>query len=146
MTDRQKSEDIKCEYVYDKDDNIVPQNETLITSELYTNQIIIDEKLEKEKNDSPVEPDSSNNKTPKTLTRKKRTSLYDEDLYALPQPETEEEVKKRRFEAQLRGKEKQLVGWKTTSALLSLILLISIPANVYFVVEKVNGQGATKKV
>ena len=145
MTDRQKSEDIKCEYVYDKDDNIVPQKEAFVTSELYTNQIIIDEKLEKEKNDTPVEPDSSNNKTPKTSTRKKRTSRYDEDLYALPHPETEEEVKIRRFEAQLRGKEKQLVGWKTTSALLSLILLISITANVYFVVEKVNGQGKTKK-
>ena len=109
MTDRQKSEDIKCEYVYDKDENIVPQKEALVTSELYTNQIIIDEKSEKDKNDTPVELDSSNVKTPKTSTRKRRTSRYDEELYALPDPETEEEVKIRRFEAQLRGKEKQLV-------------------------------------
>ena len=146
MTDHQKSEDIKCEYVYDKDDNIVPPKESLITSDLYANQIIIDQKSDKDKNDTLVQVNSSDGKTPKTSTRKRRTSRYDEELYALPDPETEEEVKIRKFEAQLRGKEKQLVGWKTTSVVLSVILLFSITANVYFVVEKVNGKGNTNKV
>ena len=146
MTDHQKSEDIKCEYVYDKDDNIVPPKESLITSDLYANQIIIDQKSDKDKNDTLVQVNSSDGKTPKTSTRKRRTSRYDEELYALPDPETEEEVKIRKFEAQLRGKEKQLFGWKTTSVVLSVILLFSITANVYFVVEKVNGKGNTNKV
>ena len=143
MTDRQRSEDIKCEYVYDKDDNSDPQTEVIITTDLYANQIIIEEKSDEDKNDPSVEIDSSDSKTPKTSTRKRRNSRYDENLYALPDPETEEDVKIRRFEAQLRGKEKQLVGWKTASVVLSLILLISITANVYLVVEKVNGKGET---
>ena len=145
MTDRQRSEDIQCEYGYDKVDNADLQKEATISSDLYTNQIIIDEKSDNDKIDTPVEVNPSNGKTKKTATRKRRTSRYYEELYALPDPETEEEVKIRRVEAQLRGKEKQLVGWKTTSAVLSVILFISITTNVYLVVEKFNGKGETIK-
>ena len=50
MTDRQRSEDIKCEYVYDKDENSDPQTEVIITTDLYANQIIIEEKSDEDKN------------------------------------------------------------------------------------------------
>ena len=128
---------VKCEYVYDQDKDVDQQTDNIF-SDPYS-----DESSDNDHGNPPAKTISSDIKTSKTSKKKKRRSHYDEDNYALPDPETDDQVKMRKLESKLKANEKQVRAWRATSFLLIGLLFISATCIAYLSFEIVNMNGKT---
>ena len=131
--------DIKCEYVYDQGKEFVNQNDRTFSS---ANS---EKSSDKDDTNSSAEAVSSDMKTSKTSKKKKRRSRYDEENYALPDPETDDQIKIRKLESNANVNQKQVRVWRATSFLLTGLLLISATVIAYFIFEKINVKGNTTR-
>ena len=129
--------EIKCEYVYDQGKDVVNQNDRTFSS---ANS---EKSSDKDDTNSSAEAVSSDMKTSKTSKKKKRRSRYDEENYALPDPETDDQIKIRKLESNANVNQKQVRVWRATSFLLTGLLLISATVIVYCIFEKINVKGKT---
>ena len=139
MASQKKGEDIQCEYAYEKDKEMAEKENTIFDGE-YSDG-------DSDKNGSEVRVKSMATSPEKLKSsKKKRRSKYDEDNYAMPDSDEESEIRslKLRLEtkdAQLVLKNKKLRGWKITSFVLILLLVISVAGIGYLTVEKTNSKG-----
>ena len=131
--------EIKCEYVYDQGKDVVNQNDRTFSS---ANS---EKSSDKDDTNSSAEAVSSDMKTSKTSKKKKRRSRYDEENYALPDPETDDQIKIRKLESKANVNQKQARVWRATSFLLTGLLLISATVIAYFIFEKINVKGNTTR-
>ena len=139
MASQNKEEDMKCEYVYEKDKGM-PENDATIFDGEYS-----DVDSDKDGSDLRVKPVSTNDEKSKS-SKKKRGSRYDEDLYAIPDSDEESEMRSLKLrletkEAQLVSRDKKLRAWKITSFVSIFILVISVAGNAYLTVENTNLKG-----
>ena len=128
---------VNCRYVYGQDPDDAEQNDTILSYPYSEESSDIDE-------GSRWQDDVSNSiNTFQTSKKKKRRSRYryDEDNYALPDPETVDEVKIRTLEPKAKANKRQVGVWRATSFLLIGLLLISVTGNAYLVFEKVDVKG-----
>ena len=128
---------VKCEYVYDQGKEVDKQNDKTF-SDPYS-----DESSDKDGGNHPAKTMSSDIKTSKTSKKKKRRSYYDEDNYALPDPETDDDVKIRKLESKAKANKKQARNWRATSFVLIGLLFISATCIAYLVFENVKICGKT---
>ena len=129
--------EIKCEYVYDQGKEFVNQNDRTFSS---ANS---EKSSDKDDTNSSAEAVSSDMKTSKTSKKKKRYSQYDEDNYALPDPESDDEVKIRKLETNAKADKKQVLIWRATTFLLIGLLFISAICIAYLAFENANCRGKT---
>ena len=122
---------MKCEYVYDQDKDSDKQNDNIF-SDPYSN-----ESSDKDDGNPSAKSISNDMKTSKTSKKKKRHSQYDEDNYALPDPESDDEVKIRKLESNAKANEKQVLAWRATSFLLIGLLFISAICIAYVAHENI---------
>ena len=140
MASQKKDEDIQCEYVYDQGKSI-SQNEASIFTREY-----IEEDSDKDDNNPQVEVNLATDKSPGKSKLKRRSSRYDENMYALP--DTDEEADTIAVKARLKAKETQLISqkgqlfaWKTAFIVLICFFLISVICNCYLSIEKSSSKG-----
>ena len=140
MASQKKDEDIQCEYVYDQGKS-VSQNQASIFDREYS-----EEDSDKDDNKPQVEIDLATSKKPEKSKLKRRSSRYDENMYALP--DSDDEADMIRVKEQLKTKETQLISqkgqlfaWKTAFIVLICLFLISVIGNCYFTVEKISSKG-----
>ena len=136
MASPKKDEVIQCEYVYDQNEGDDQQQSSMFTGKHYEN---IDD-------DPQVESPPANAENPRPPKGKKRNSRYDENMYALPDSDEEEELSSVKFklkarEALLVTKEKQLFNWRTVACVSICMLLISGAGNAYFAVRQIDSSG-----
>ena len=129
--------EVKCEYVYDKNKGVDKQNDNIF-SDPYSN-----ESSDKDDGNTSARIISSDMKTSKISKKKKRNSQYDEDNYALPDPESEDEVKIRKLETNAKADKKQVLIWRATTFLLIGLLFISAICIAYLAFENANCRGKT---
>ena len=134
MAVEQRNVAIPCEYVYETEKNGT-QNENSILGDPYD-----DESSDDDAGDLAKENNCRDAKISKT-SKTKRRSRYDEDMYAMPDPESPEETKTRKLESKVKIYKKKMVTWRTFSMFFLGILLFSIAANVYQAVEKQTPRG-----
>ena len=132
--------EIKCEYVYDQGKDVVNQNDRTFSS---ANS---EKSSDKDDTNSSAKAVSSDMKTSKTSKKKKRRSRYDEENYALPDPETDDQIKIRKLESKANVNQKQVRVWRATSFLLTGLLLISAAVIAYFIFAKINVKGNTTSI
>ena len=139
MASQTKDEDIQCEYVYDQNKS-VSQNEASIFDREYS-----EEDSDKDDKNPHVKVNLATNKGPEKSKLKRRSSRYDENMYALPDSDDEadmiivkEELKAR--ETQLLSQKGQLFAWKTAFIVLICFFLISVMGNCYLTV-KISSKG-----
>ena len=144
MTSQNKDGDIQCEYVYDQDKSMPQQDASIFSGEYSDEDSDVDDK------DIQLKPNASNNKIAKT-SKKKRTSRYDENLYALPDNDHDDESEMRSLKSKLKSNETQLTTyktqlatWKVASFVLIFALLISVGSISYLTVEKFGCQDKKK--
>ena len=135
MAYQNTNETIECEYVYEQD-KVVPNPEASIFEGQYSDG---DSDSDKYGKDPPANPKSTNN-TNSGTSKKKRTSRYDEDFYALPDLDEESEIqsvksKLKAKEIKLLSKERKLRAWRLTSFVSICIILVSLTGNVYLAVR-----------
>ena len=140
MASQKKDEDIQCEYVYDQGKSI-SQNEASIFTREYS-----EEDSDKDDNNPQVEVNLATDKSPGKSKFKRRSSRYDENMYALP--DTDDEADMIAVNARLKEKEAQLISqkgqtfaWKTAFIVLSCFFLVSVIGNCYLSVEKISSTG-----
>ena len=141
MASQKTEEDIQCEYVYEKEKG-QPQNDASIFDGEYS-----DGDSDKDCSDLRVKPVSTNNEELKS-SKKKRSSKYDEDLYAIPDSDEESEIRALKLkletkETQLVLKDKKLRAWKHFSFVSIFVLVISAAGIAYLTVEITNLKGKT---
>ena len=136
MTSQKKDEDIQCEYVYDQEKSVSQHYANILSEECSEGD------SDKDDSEPPVESNASKSKHSET-SKKKRTSRYDENFYALPDNDDDDDSeisslqsKLKTKESQLASKEIQLAIWRVTTIISVFILLVSAAGIVYLTIEK----------
>ena len=137
MAENQKDDAIECEYVYQESKD-VPHQEELIFEDPYE-----DDSSDNDDAGAPsvATPSASNEKSRRPAKTRRQRSRYDEDMYALPHPESEEEIRVRKQEEKMRAQEKLIFATRVTAAVLVCMLLVSVTANIYCLIKTVNERG-----
>ena len=139
-----KDEVVQVEYVYDENKDLPMQEGSIFTEPYY--------KDDSDSNDGepPSNTNLSDNKSSKRSTPKRQKSRYDEDNYALPDPESDGEIRTRKVDEQIRKLEvkvgaqgRQNVTWKSVSIVLISLLLVIVGVNFYLDAKKVETPGKT---
>ena len=135
---------VQVEYVYDENKDLPVQEGSIFTEPYY--------KDDSDGNDGepPSNTNLSDNKSSKRSTTKRQKSRYDEDNYALPDPESDGEIRIRevdekmgKLEAKVRAQGRQNVTWKLVSIVLISLLLVIVGVNFYLDAKKVETPGKT---
>ena len=129
---------IQCEYVYDDTKNL-PQQKSRTFSEPYNKD-----------NSNSNDRDPPANKSSKRTKPKRRNSRYDEDNYALPDSESDGEVRIRKVDGKIRKIEdkmiiqgRQIFIWRLTSIVVIILLSGILAANLYLKFETMETTGKT---
>ena len=135
---------IQCEYVYDDTKNL-PQQKSRTFSEPYNK-----DNSNSNDRDPPENKNLSDNKSSKRTKPKRRNSRYDEDNYALPDSESDGEVRIRKVDGKIRKIEdkmvlqgRQIFIWKLTSIVVIILLSGILAANLYLKFETMDTTGKT---
>ena len=133
---------IQCEYVYDETKNL-PQQKSRTFSEPYNK-----DNSNSNDRDPPENKNLSDNKSSKRTKPKRRNSRYDEDNYALPDSESDGEVRIRKVDGKIRKIEdkmivqgRQIFIWRLTSIAVILLLSGILAANLYLKFEAMETTG-----
>ena len=136
---------IQCEYVLYDDVNDLPQEKSHISSKPYNND-------NSDSNDGDAQANKKNSdiKISKRSKPKCRQSRYDEDNYALPDPESDEEARNRKVDEQFKKVEdkiialgRQLFIWRLTSIVVLILLSVIVASNLSLNVKTMKTTGET---
>ena len=134
---------IQCEYVLYDDVNDLPQEKSHISSKPYNND-------NSDSNDGDAQANKINSdiKISKRSKPKCRQSRYDEDNYALPDPESDEEARSRKVDEQFKKVEdkmialgRQLFIWRLTSIVVIMLLSVIVASNLSLNVKTMKTTG-----
>ena len=134
---------IQCEYVLYDDEKDLPQEKSLNFSKSY-------EKDNSDSNDGdpPANKQFSDIKSSKRSKPKCRQSRYDEDNYALPDPESDGEVRSRKVDEQLKKIEEKIIAqgkqifiWRLTSIVVIMLLSVIVASNLSLNVKTMKTTG-----
>ena len=134
---------IQCEYVLYDDVNDLPQEKSHISSKPYNND-------NSDSNDGDAQANKINSdiKISKRSKPKCRQSRYDEDNYALPDSESDGEVRIRKVDGKIRKIEdkmivqgRQIFIWRLTSIAVIILLSGILAANLYLKFEAMETTG-----
>ena len=135
---------IQCEYVYDDTKNL-PQQKSRTFSEPYNK-----DSSNGNDRETPVNKNLSDNKSSKRIKPKRRNSRYDEDNYALPDSESDGEVRIRKVDGKIRKIEdkmvvqgRQIFIWRIMSIVVIILLSGILAANLYLKFETMETTGKT---
>ena len=135
---------IQCEYVYDDTKNLHQQNSHIFLEPCSKNNANGNDR------DPPANKNLSDNKSSKRTKPKRRNSRYDEDNYALPDSESDGEVRIRKVDGKIRKIEdkmvlqgRQIFIWKLTSIVVIILLSGILAANLYLKFETMDTTGKT---
>ena len=136
---------IQCEYVLYDDVTDLPQEKNRISSEPYNN-----DNSDSDDGDVQANQKISDIKISKRSKQKCRQSRYDEDNYALPDPESDEEVRRRKVDEQFKKVEdkmialgRQLFIWRLTSIVVMVLLSVIVASNLSLNVKTMKTTGET---
>ena len=139
---------IQCEYVLYDDVNDLPQEKSHISSKPYNND-------NSDSNDGDAQANKVNSdiKISKRSKPKCRQSRYDEDNYALPDPESDEEARNRKVDEQFKKVEdkmialgRQLFIWRLTSIVVLILLSVIVASNLSLNVKTMKTTGKTIRI
>ena len=139
---------IQCEYVLYDDVNDLPQEKSHISSKPYNND-------NSDSNDGDAQANKVNSdiKISKRSKPKCRQSRYDEDNYALPDPESDEEARSRKVDEQFKKVEdkmialgRQLFIWRLTSIVVLILLSVIVASNLSLNVKTMKTTGKTIRI
>ena len=139
---------IQCEYVLYDDVNDLPQEKSRVSSESYNND-------NSDSNDGDAQANKINSdiKISKRSKPKCRQSRYDEDNYALPDPESDEEARSRKVDEQFKKVEdkmialgRQLFIWRLTSIVVLILLSVIVASNLSLNVKTMKTTGKTIRI
>ena len=139
---------IQCEYVLYDDVNDLPQEKSHISSKPYNND-------NSDSNDGDAQANKKNSdiKISKRSKPKCRQSRYDEDNYALPDPESDEEARSRKVDEQFKKVEdkmialgRQLFIWRLTSIVVLILLSVIVASNLSLNVKTMKTTGKTIRI
>ena len=139
---------IQCEYVLYDDVNDLPQEKSHISSKPYNND-------NSDSNDGDAQANKKNSdiKISKRSKPKCRQSRYDEDNYALPDPESDEEARNRKVDEQFKKVEdkmialgRQLFIWRLTSIVVLILLSVIVASNLSLNVKTMKTTGKTSSI
>ena len=139
---------IQCEYVLYDDVNDLPQEKSHISSKPYNND-------NSDSNDGDAQANKKNSdiKISKRSKPKCRQSRYDEDNYALPDPESDEEARNRKVDEQFKKVEdkmialgRQLFIWRLTSIVVLILLSVIVASNLSLNVKTMKTTGKTIRI
>ena len=139
---------IQCEYVLYDDVNDLPQEKSHISSKPYNND-------NSDSNDGDAQANKKNSdiKISKRSKPKCRQSRYDEDNYALPDPESDEEARSRKVDEQFKKVEdkmialgRQLFIWRLTSIVVLILLSAIVASNLSLNVKTMKTTGKTIRI
>ena len=136
---------IQCEYVLYDDVTDLPQEKNRISSEPYNN-----DNSDSDDGDVLANQKISDIKISKRSKQKCRQSRYDEDNYALPDPESDEEVRRRKVDEQFKKVEdkmialgRQLFIWRLTSIVVMVLLSVIVGSNLSLNIKTMKTTGET---
>ena len=136
---------IQCEYVLYDDVTDLPQEKNRISSEPYNN-----DNSDGDDRDVQANQKISDIKISKRSKQKCRQSRYDEDNYALPDPESDEEVRRRKVDEQFKKVEdkmialgRQLFIWRLTSIVVMVLLSVIVGSNLSLNIKTMKTTGET---
>ena len=136
---------IQCEYVLYDDVTDLPQEKNRISSEPYNN-----DNSDSDDGDVQANQKISDIKISKRSKQKCRQSRYDEDNYALPDPESDEEVRRRKVDEQFKKVEdkmialgRQLFIWRLTSIVVMVLLSVIVASNLSLNIKTMKTTGET---
>ena len=139
---------IQCEYVLYDDVTDLPQEKNRISSEPYNN-----DNSDSDNGDVQANQKISDIKISKRSKQKCRQSRYDEDNYALPDPESDEEVRRRKVDEQFKKVEdkmialgRQLFIWRLTSIVVMVLLSVIVASNLSLNVKTMKTTGETIRI
>ena len=139
---------IQCEYVLYDDVTDLPQEKNRISSEPYNN-----DNSDSDDGDVQANQKISDIKISKRSKQKCRQSRYDEDNYALPDPESDEEVRRRKVDEQFKKVEdkmialgRQLFIWRLTSILVMVLLSVIVASNLSLNIKTMKTTGETIRI
>ena len=139
---------IQCEYVLYDDVNDLPQEKSHISSKPYNND-------NSDSNDGDAQANKKNSdiKISKRSKPKCRQSRYDEDNYALPDPESDEKARNRKVDEQFKKVEdkiialgRQLFIWRLTSIVVLILLSAIVASNLSLNVKTMKTTGKTIRI
>ena len=139
---------IQCEYVLYDDVNDLPQEKSRVSSESYNND-------NSDSNDGDAQANKINSdiKISKRSKPKCRQSRYDEDNYALPDPESDEKARNRKVDEQFKKVEdkiialgRQLFIWRLTSIVVLILLSVIVASNLSLNVKTMKTTGKTMRI
>ena len=136
---------IQLEYVYDEKKDLRLQEGSIFSEPYY--------KDDSDSNDGDPTSNTSlstNVRSQSKPNRNRRKSQYDEDNYALPDCESDGEVRNikvdeqfSKFEEKLRTQGRQILIWRVTFIALIMLLSVMVAANFYLNVRTVETRGKT---
>ena len=136
---------IQCEYVLYDDVTDLPQEKSRNSSEPHNN-----DNSDSDDGDVQANQKISDIKISKRSKQKCRQSRYDEDNYALPDPESDEEVRRRKVDEQFKKVEdkmialgRQLFIWRLTSIVVMVLLSVIVASNLSLNVKTMKTTGET---
>lgn len=136
---------IQCEYVLYDDVTDLPQEKNRISSESYNN-----DNSDSDDGDVQANQKISDVKISKRSKQKCRQSRYDEDNYALPDPESDEEVRRRKVDEQFKKLEDKMIAlgeqlfiWRLTSIIMMVLLSVIVASNLSLNVKTMKTTGET---
>ena len=135
---------IQCEYVYDETKNSPQQNARKFSDPCNKDNSNSNDR------DPTENKNLSDNKRSKRTKPKRQNSRYDEDNYALPDPESDEEVRRRKVDEQFKKVEdkmialgRQLFIWRLTSIVVMVLLSVIVASNLSLNVKTMKTTGET---
>ena len=135
---------IECKYVYDETKKS-PQPNSRKFSEPYNK-----DNSNGNDRDPTANKNLSDNKRSKRTKPKRQNSRYDEDNYALPDSESDGEVRIRKVDGKIRKIEdkmiiqgRQIFIWRLTSIVVIILLSGILAANLYLKFETMETTGKT---
>ena len=139
---------IQCEYVLYDDVTDLPQEKRRISSESDIN-----DNSDSDDGDVQANQKISDIKISKRSKQKCRQSRYDEDNYALPDPESDEEVRRRKVDEQFKKVEdkmialgRQLFIWRLTSIVVMVLLSVIVASNLSLNIKTMKTTGETIRI
>ena len=119
---------IPCEYVFEQEKNATRQEDSILG----------DPYDDESSDEADKDPSTQNNRRHNNIskTSKKRRSRYDEDMYALPDPESIGDAKIRTLQFEAKKNKKKMIAWRKTSIFMIGIILMSLGGNIYLAVDK----------
>ena len=139
---------IQCEYVLYDDVKDLPQEKSRTSSESHNN-----DNSDSNDGDAQANKKISDIKISKRSKQKCRQSRYDEDNYALPDPESDEEVRSRKVDEQFKKVEdkmialgRQLFIWRLTSIVVMMLLSVVVASNLFLNIKTMKTTGKTIRI